>query len=187
MFLPLKFSTTKVTKTWLTRNASTFTSLKGRCKVSLGLHFVSKILSEPECFPIPSCMKFYKVPCTISFRWLKLVIRTAQEENISVSAWKHASAKQVRLIKFQQAWPTNSKHAHTRTHTAHTYTGQNTQNVMLSCLTQKEVDVVKIGFNVVGENAYGGKIIMKAVSLVRSITSPRKWRKPALLCRKANG
>ena len=69
---------------------------------------------------------------------------------------------------------TNSKHAHTRTHTTHTYTGQNTQNVMLSCLTQEEVDVFKIGFKVVGESAYGGKIIMKAVSLVRSITSPRK-------------
>ena len=70
-------------RTWLTLNVSSFTSLKGRCTVSLGLRFV--LVQNPawtRVLPnsIPSCMKFdkvlYLVPSLVCNS-----IWTAQEEN----------------------------------------------------------------------------------------------------------
>ena len=58
-----------------------FTSLKERCKVSLGLNFVLvKILPEPG-FPIASCMKFDKVLYLVPLAQVCHSIWTAQEEN----------------------------------------------------------------------------------------------------------
>jgi hypothetical protein len=48
-------------------------------------------------------MKFDKVLYFVAVAQVCHSIWTAQEENTSVRAWKHAIAKQVTLIKSQQA------------------------------------------------------------------------------------